>query len=57
MELMASVVPILFALAMLWLVGRRLSRGRVLIAVAMGLALCVVVLALERSGLWPRTWR
>ena len=49
--------PLIGLLAVLFLVGRRLPGQAWLITIAIALALVVTVLWLERSGLWPQSWR
>jgi hypothetical protein len=49
--------PLIGLLAVLFLVGRRLPGQAWLVTIAVALALVVIVLWLERSGLWPQNWR
>lgn len=57
MDPIALAVSAIFAFFMLWMVGRRLPKGRMLVGAVLGLAVCVGVLLLERTGLWPPGWR
>ena len=53
---MDKFVGIVALLAIYFLVGRRMPARYHLIAVAAGLALAVLVVAMESAGLWPRAW-
>lgn len=57
MDPLALAVSATFAFLMLRMLGRNLPKGRLLMGLAMGLAVCVAVLLLERAGFWPRDWR
>ena len=51
-------LPLLVGLvALLFLLGRGLPTGTWLLIVRVALAFIVVVLGLERAGLWPQGWR
>jgi len=50
-------VPLVALLAVLFLVGRRVPGQSWLMIVAVTLAIVVTIVYLERSGLWPRSWR
>jgi hypothetical protein len=54
MDKIAGVVALIAVLFLVW-TGVP-SRYR-LIAVAAGLAFAVLILAVERAGLWPQGWR
>ena len=54
MEWIVSVVALL---AVLFLVGWGMPGRRMLVAVAGALALVVLILLVERAGLWPQGWR
>jgi hypothetical protein len=54
MEWIGAVAALL---AVLFLVGRGIPRRSMLLAIAVALALVVLVVAVERAGLWPQGWR
>ena len=54
MEWLAALAGLL---AVLFLVGRRLLGQNWPVIIAVTLAFIVVILLLERSGLWPQSWR
>jgi hypothetical protein len=54
---MEKVVGIVALVALFFLVGRGLPSRYRLVAVAIGLAFAVLILAIESAGLWPRSWR
>lgn len=54
MEWIVSVVALL---AVLFLVGRGMPGRPMLIAVAVALGVVVLILLVERAGLWPQGWR
>lgn len=54
---MEWIAPLIGLLAVLFLVGRRLPGQAWLVTVAVALAVIVAVVWLERSGLWPQSWR
>jgi hypothetical protein len=49
--------PLVALLAVLFLVSRRLPGQNWPVIIAVTLAFIVAVLLLERSGLWPQSWR
>jgi hypothetical protein len=48
---------VLLGAAVLVLVGRRMMGRQMLAATVFGLAVVVVVVWMDQSGLWPRSWR
>lgn len=48
---------VLLAVLVLALVGWRLRGRQVLAAAVFGLAVAVVVVWMDQSGLWPNAWR
>jgi hypothetical protein len=54
---MDMVVGIVTLVALFFLVGRGLPPRYQLMAVAIGLAFAVLILAIESAGLWPQAGR
>jgi hypothetical protein len=54
---MDKIAGIVALVAVLFLVWGGVPRRYRLIAVAGGLAFAVLILAIERAGLWPQGWR
>jgi hypothetical protein len=54
MEWIGALVALL---AVLFLVGRGMPGRSVLAAIVVALAAVVLILAVERAGLWPQGWR
>lgn len=50
------ILPIVALLALLFLMGRGLPARRWPLVIAATLAVIVLVVLAERSGVWPRTW-
>lgn len=48
---------VLFAALVLLLVGWRLRGRQILAATAFGLAVAVLVVWMDQTGLWPQSWR
>lgn len=54
---MEWIGPVVALLAVLFLVGRGMPGRVMLVAIAAALGVVVVILSLERAGLWPQSWR
>lgn len=50
-------VGVLFSVLVLALIGWRLRGRQVLAATVFGLAVAVLVVWMDQSGLWPASWR
>lgn len=53
---MEIVVPLLFGMALIWLVGRGVPWNAKLVTLAATLAIIIVIVALERGGYWPEAF-
>ncbi|MGX1790981.1 hypothetical protein ACWIGM_29815 [Bosea sp. NPDC055332] len=54
---MELLIPLIAGLALIWLVGRGVPWNAKLMTVVVTLAVIVVVVLLERNGLWPEAFR
>lgn len=54
---MEQLPCVIAGVAVLLLVGWRMRGRSMLAAAAFGLAFAVIVLWLDRSGVWPEAWR
>jgi len=54
---MEMLVPLFIGLSLIWLIGRGSSWNAKLVTLAITLAVVVVIVWLERSGLWPDSFR
>ena len=54
---MEWLAPLVALLAVLFLLGRYVPGQNWLVIIAITLAVIVAILWLERSGLWPQSWR
>lgn len=54
---MEWVVALVALVAVLVLVGRGMPRRAILVATVVALAAVVLIVVVERAGLWPQNWR
>lgn len=54
---MGALISAVALLGVLLLVGRRLPAARWPLVIAATLAVILLVVGVERAGLWPATWR
>ena len=54
---MEMLIPLLFGLALIWLIGRGMPWNAKLATLAATLAVVVLIVLLERSGYWPEAFR
>jgi hypothetical protein len=53
---MEMIIPLLFGLALIWLIGRGMPWNAKLVTLAATLAVVVLIVLLERSGYWPEAF-
>ena len=53
---MEIMIPLLMGLALIWLIGRGAPWNAKLVTLAVTLAIVVVIVWLERSGMWPEAF-
>ncbi|HEV2513071.1 hypothetical protein [Bosea sp. (in: a-proteobacteria)] len=54
---MELLIPLIAGLALIWLIGRGVPWDAKLVTIVATLAVIVVVVLLERNGLWPEAFR
>lgn len=54
---MSMVVGLVSLLLVLFLMGRRLPVGRWPVIIAVTLAAILIIVLIERAGLWPQGWK
>ena len=54
---MEIVVPLIIGLSLIWLIGRGVPWNAKLMTIVVTLVIVILIVALDRGGYWPESWR